>query len=74
MKRGHIEITLEETRLKKGVSRYFIVKNANISYTQLLRYIRGESERIDISVLERICCALDCDVCDLIRFVPDDKE
>ena len=41
--------------------------------TQLKKYCRNEVQRLDIAVLSRLCYALDCDLSDLLEYIPPEK-
>ncbi|MDE6833814.1 MAG: helix-turn-helix transcriptional regulator [Ruminococcus sp.] len=70
---GKIHITLATYLEEREISRYKIIKNCNVSQTQLNRYYRNQIERIDLDVLARICDYLQCEVSDLLEYVPEDK-
>ncbi|MDE6518896.1 MAG: helix-turn-helix transcriptional regulator [Ruminococcus sp.] len=70
---GKIHITLESYLKERKISRYKIIKNCNVSQTQLNRYYRDQIERIDLDVLARICDYLQCEISDLLKFVPEEK-
>ena len=70
---GKIKITLASYLEEREISRYKIIKNCNVSQTQLNRYYRNQIERIDLDVLARICDYLNCEVSDLLEYVPEDK-
>lgn len=70
---GKIYIKLESYLKEREISRYKIIKNCNVSQTQLNRYYRNQIERIDLDVLARICDYLQCEVADLLEYVPDNK-
>ena len=70
---GKIKITLATYLEEREISRYKIIKNCNVSQTQLNRYYRNQIERIDLDVLARICDYLNCEVSDLLEYVPDEK-
>ena len=41
--------------------------------TQLKKYKDNEVQRLDIAVLARLCYALNCDLNDLLEYIPPDK-
>ena len=69
---GKIKITLDTYLEEREISRYKIIKNCNVSQTQLNRYYHNQIERIDLDVLARICDYLNCEVSDLLEYVPDE--
>lgn len=71
---GKIVLTLEEYRLKHNLSKNKIMINANVQRTQLQKYLRNEVSRVDLDVLARICNYLNCDISDIMRYEPTNKE
>ena len=41
--------------------------------SQINNYCNDSISRLDIDVLARICTVLDCDISDLLEFVPPEK-
>lgn len=74
MKDGKIVITLEEYRVKHGISKYAIIKNCGVSATQLNSYCGNKVTRIDLPVLARICDFLHCEIGDILSYVPADRD
>ena len=61
-KRGKIKIRLED-----------ILKERDISLnqrTQLRNYRDNKVQRLDIDILLRLCYVLECDLTDLIEYIP----
>lgn len=71
MKGGKVIITLDEYRLKRGISKYKIIKNCNVSSAQLNSYCNNKVARIDLPVLARICDYLECEISDILKYVPN---
>lgn len=71
MNGGKVIITLDEYRLKKGISKYKIIKNCNVSSAQLNSYCNNKVARIDLPVLARICDYLECEIGDILKYVPN---
>lgn len=55
----------------KKMSRAELRKAADISSNTLTRMIKEEP--VTLELLSRICNKLDCDFCDIVTYVPDDK-
>lgn len=70
-KMGKIVITLEEYRVKHGISKNKIVQHANVQRTQLQNYLHNRVARVDLGVLARICQYLQCDIGDIMRYVEE---
>ncbi len=63
-----IKIILEETLSKMNITRYELSKRTGIQYQIIDNYYKNKVKRYDSYVLERICEALNCDVCDIIKY------
>ena len=70
---GKVIITLDEFRLNKGISKYKIIKNCDVSATQLNSYCNNKVARIDLPVLARTCDYLECEISDILKYIPDDE-
>ena len=67
---GTIHIKLTEITQYRNMSKTFVMKKADMQRTQLNHYYRNEIRRIDIDVLARLCFALNCNVEDILEFIP----
>ena len=67
---GRCEITLNEYLDRHKISKSRLSRTAEIQYSQLQAYCKNEIQRPDLGVLARICRALECDIPDLIRYIP----
>ena len=72
--KGRIEITLDEFRTSKDVSKYKLCRECNLQQTQLNAYCNNKLSRVDLDVLTRICDYLQCDLTDIIKYHPPKKE
>lgn len=71
---GTIKIHLKEIMEKRNISINKLSFRAEMQRTQLKKYYRNEVQRLDIAVLSRLCYALDCDLHDLIEYIPPNKQ
>ena len=46
---------------------------AEMQRTQLKKYKDNDVQRLDIAVLSRLCYALDCDLNDLLEYIPPEN-
>ncbi len=67
---GHIRLKLAELMRKQNVSISKLAYRAEMQRTQLKAYMRQDVVRVDLAVLSRLCYALQCDLSDLIEYVP----
>lgn len=71
---GHIRIKLAEVMQEQNISINKLAFRAEMQRTQLKAYMKNEVQRLDVSVLSRLCYALECSLEDLIEYVPADKK
>ena len=64
---------LDELIKKKGISKSKLSQRAELQRTQLNRYCKNEVTRFDADVLARLCTVLDCEIGDLLEFVPAEE-
>ena len=66
-----IRVCLDKTLEKYRISRYELAKRTGIQYQIIDNYYKNKVVRYDGYVLERICVALDCDICDIIEYIKE---
>ncbi len=71
---GTIRIHLKEVMESRNISINKLSFRAEMQRTQLKKYCRNEVQRLDIAVLTRLCYALNCDLHDLIEYIPPHKQ
>ncbi|MDO5602134.1 MAG: helix-turn-helix transcriptional regulator [Oscillospiraceae bacterium] len=67
---GYVTLTLDTYLKKRNISRYQLLKEADLQPTQLMKYLRGEIQRPDFAVLARICYVLGCQISDILVYTP----
>lgn len=70
---GQIHINLEKLMKEQDISINKLAFRSEMQRTQLKSYLHNNVQRLDIAVLARLCYALDCDISDLIEYIPPDK-
>lgn len=70
---GTIKIHLEEVMKKSNISINKLSFRAEMQRTQLKKYCKNEVQRLDIAVLSRLCYALQCDLHELIEYIPPEE-
>lgn len=71
--RGDFVISYEafwQTLKRKNISQYTLIEKHGISTSVLTRIRRGDY--LGLRKIEDLCRILDCDVCDIVRYIPDD--
>ena len=70
---GTVVIQLDELIEKSGISKNKLCHRAELQRTQLNNYCNNNISRLDIDVLARICTVLNCEIGDLLKFVPPEE-
>ncbi len=70
---GTIRIKLDELIKKAGISKSKLSHRAEMQRTQLNNYCNNKITRLDTDVLARLCTVLNCQIGDLLEFVPPEK-
>ena len=56
---------------ERGVTQYALIKTYHISPAQITRLKRNES--VSTHTIETFCKILNCDVGDIMRYIPDEE-
>lgn len=67
---GTIRINLVRLIEEKGISKNKICQRAEMQRTQLNSFCNNTITRLDVDVLARLCTVLDCEISDLLEFIP----
>ena len=67
-----IRISLDKALDVRQISRYELAKRTGIQYQIIDNYYKNRVKRYDSYVLDRICDALDCSVCDIVEYQKKD--
>lgn len=70
---GKVVMHLNDMIKARGISKTQLSYMAQLQRTQLNNYCNGKIVRIDFDILGRLCTALDCDICDLLEYIPPKK-
>lgn len=70
---GTVRLKLNDIMLENNISVNKLAFRAEMQRTQLKAYRDNKVQRIDLAVLSRLCYALDCDITDLIEYIPPAK-
>ena len=67
---GSIRIKLDELIKKSGISKNKLSHRAEMQRTQINNYCNNKITRLDIDVLARICQVFNCEISDLLEYIP----
>ncbi|MCI8973499.1 MAG: helix-turn-helix transcriptional regulator [Lachnospiraceae bacterium] len=71
---GKIRFKLAEIMKEKEISMNQLSFRAEMQRTQLRNYRDNKLQRLDIDILLRLCYVLDCDLHDLIEYIPPEEQ
>jgi len=71
---GSIRIKLSDRLTETGLSKNKLCQRSEMQRSQINRYCNNTITRLDVDVLARLCTVLECDVKDLLEFVPYQEE
>jgi len=63
---------LWKTMKERGVSQYTLIKQYHVSPGQITRLKRNES--VSTNTIEMFCRILDCQVSDIMQYIPDTEK
>ena len=67
-----VRLTINRYLDKRGITRYELAKRTDIKFQTIDRYYKNRVVRYDSYILDRICAALECDLCDIMEYVQDE--
>ena len=67
-----VRLTIDRYLSKCGITRYELSKRTDIKFQTIDRYYKNRVVRYDGYILDRICMALECDLCDIMEYVQDE--
>lgn len=70
---GKLEIRLAELMKERELNRNQLSHKAAMSWNQIDSYYTNNITRLDVFVLCKLCTVLDCEIQDLLKFIPADK-
>ena len=66
-----VRLTIDRYLDKCGITRSELAKRTEVKLQTIDRYYKNRVVRYDSYILDRICSALDCNLCDIIEYVKD---
>lgn len=71
---GTVKLHLKELMEEHDLSLSKLSYRAEMQRTQLKHYYDNTIQRLDIAVLSRLCYALECDLTDLLEYIPPSEK
>lgn len=66
-----VRLTIDRYLDGHGITRYELAKRTEIKFQTIDRYYKNRVVRYDSYILDRICSALGCELCDIIEYAHD---
>ncbi len=66
-----VRLILDKTIDERNITRYELAKMSGVQYQVIDNYYKNKVVRYDSYVLDRICAALECDICDIIVYTEE---
>ncbi|WP_300447391.1 helix-turn-helix transcriptional regulator [uncultured Oscillibacter sp.] len=70
---GTIKINLAKLIEDRGISKNKLSHRAEMQRTQINHYCNNTISRLDVDVLSRLCTVLECEIGELLEFIPPEK-
>lgn len=74
VKYGSIKIKLNDIVKAKGISNRQLAFAAQMQRSQLKAYLDNNVTRFDADVLARLCTVLNCQISDILEFIPPEDK
>lgn len=68
-----VRLTIDLYLKKRGITRYELAKRAGVKFQTIDRYYKNRVVRYDSYILDAVCKALSCSLCDILEYVKDDE-
>lgn len=71
---GSIKIKVDEQLKKAGITRTKLANLMDVDYRVVRNLLNGTTKRVDMELWCRLCYALECDLPDIMEYIPPPKE
>jgi putative transcriptional regulator len=68
---GMVKIKLDTYLKSIGMTRYELSKRTKIKFQTIDNYYKNKVSRYDSHILAQICACLDCDIGDILEYIPN---
>ena len=68
-----VRLIIDKYLDERGITRYELAKRTEVKFQTIDRYYKNRVVRYDAYILDRICSALECNICDIIEYVEDEE-
>lgn len=72
---GKIKVKLGKYLMEHGITRNSLADSIGVKFQTIDHYCKSEDIlRLDMVLFAKICCSLQCEIVDLLEYVPLEKE
>lgn len=64
---GKVDMTLDEYLREHKISRSSLTRKTELQYSQILKYCKNDVQKLDLSILAKLCTVLDCNIEDILK-------
>ena len=68
-----VRLTIDRYLDRCGITRYELAKRTDVKFQTIDRYYKNRVVRYDSYILDRICTALGCELCDILEYVKENE-
>ncbi len=70
---GYYLFKLDDLLNQNAISKNQLMRDTNTDFKVLQRICKGENTRVDVTVFARLCDYFDCNLTDIIEYIPNDS-
>lgn len=71
---GKVDMTLDEYLKEHKISRSSLTRKTELQYSQVLKYCKNDVQKLDLSILAKLCTVLDCNIEDILKLTKGNVE
>ena len=71
---GKVDMTLDKYLKENKISRSSLTRKTELQYSQILKYCKNDVQKIDLSILAKLCTVLGCNIEDILKLTRGDIE
>lgn len=64
---GKVDMTLDEYLKEHKISRSSLTRKTELQYSQILKYCKNDVQKLDLSILAKLCTVLNCNIDDILK-------
>lgn len=65
---GKLKFKLKDILEKENISKNHLSVISNVRFDTIVKYVKGDIERVDLDIICRFCKALNCKIEDIIEY------